>query len=175
MDEAVEHGQKLGIEDCRRHDLEQPWPLEAGSARAIVLLDVLEHMARPVQVLRNAYDVLQPGGGLVITVPACPWLFGDWDRRLGHYRRYTAKELRSHAAEASLQVKWLNHWNAFSFPAAVAIRGVQRMFPGDRQAEFPRVSQGMNRMLQRAAGFERWCMVRLSVPVGLSLVGVLTK
>lgn len=175
MSEAVDHARHRGLDDVRRHDLALPWPLSPGSTRAVVLLDVLEHMADPVQVLRNAAEILEPGGGIVITVPAYPWLFGSWDRSLGHYRRYTAGELRTQAAAAGLSVRWLTHWNAFTLPAAVAVRGYDRLFPRQGGSEFPHVSPFTNSLLLACARFERWWVQRTGVPLGLSLVAVLAK
>lgn len=175
LPEAVEHARARGLEGVRRHDLSAPWPLDADSTRAVVLLDVLEHMADPVQVLRNAARILEPRGGIVITVPAYPWLFGRWDRALGHYRRYTAAELRAHAQAAGLHVRWVTHWNAFTLPAAVAVRGYDRLFPRQGGAEFPHVSPFMNGLLLACARFERWWVQRTGMPLGLSLVAVLAK
>ena len=173
MPEAIARGRQLGLTDVQVHDLDKPWPLADQSIGVVVLLDVLEHLANPVQVLRNAKNVLRPGGAVVLTVPAYPWLYGDWDKRLGHYRRYTADVLRGHAEAAGFRVDWLTHWNAFTLPAAVAVRGYQRCFPRDRSTEFPRVNRGVNRMLLSMSRWERWWMKRGKVPFGLSLVGVL--
>lgn len=177
MQESVDHARNRGLEDCHVHDLHEAWPLEKNSTRAVVLLDVLEHLADPVAVLKNAYEIIEPGGGVVATVPAYPWLFGKWDEQLGHYRRYTSKELRTHAEEAGFKVSWLNRWNSFTLPAAVAVRTWNRVFPRNEEStpEFPRVSGAVNSALLTAADCERWVMKRCGVPVGLSLVGVFTK
>ena len=175
MPEAVEFCRQRGIDDVQVHDLGQPWPVAEGSVRAVVMLDVLEHLADPVQVMKHARDILAEDGGLVFTVPAHPELFGDWDRRLGHYRRYTAKMLREQAAAAGFRVRYLSSWNALSLPAAYVVRGYQRFFPKDRAAEFPRVSPFVNRMMLRACAVERWFDRAIPVPFGLSLVGVLQK
>jgi SAM-dependent methyltransferase len=143
------------------------------SARVVVLLDVLEHMADPVQVLKHAANVLAPGGGIILTVPAHRWLYGGWDRSLGHCRRYTPRELRQHAEAALLRVSWLSYWNAFSLPAAIAVRGYQRCVPREVRPDFPRVSPAVNRLLLGLASVERWCLQRFRSPLGLSLVGVL--
>jgi SAM-dependent methyltransferase len=174
MQEAVEHGQSRGL-DVRCHDLAEVWPLQPHSARAVVLLDVLEHAADPVAVLRNAARVLQPDGGVVITVPAYPALFGDWDRMLGHHRRYSAKALRSQAREAGLRARRVTHWNSFTLPAALPVRALQRLTKKTGGSEFPRVSPFVNGALLRCAGIERWWLKRAGVPAGLSIVGVLTK
>jgi SAM-dependent methyltransferase len=175
LPEVVEHGRSRGIADVRQHDLTVPWPLEPESTRAVVLLDVLEHMPDPVQVLRNVKTILRPDGGVVLTVPACPMLYGSWDQRLGHYRRYTVKELRSHAVQAGLKVRRISYWNSFTFPAAVVVRGMDRLLGRDAGSQFPRVSPTVNSLLLGCAAVERWWLQRLGVPFGLSIVGVLAK
>jgi len=174
MPAAVAHARQRGVDEVFEHDLGEPWPLAEASTRVVVLLDVLEHLADPVTVLRHARRTLEPGGGIVLTVPAYRWLFGDWDRSLGHFRRYSSRELRRQAAEAGFQVSWLSYWNAFTLPAACSVRGYQRCFPRQRTAEFPRVRPATNAMLLGMANAERWLMRKTGVPCGLSLVAVLT-
>ena len=175
MSEAVERGKQIGLNDVRQHDLERAWPWDAGSVQAVVLLDVLEHLADPVQALKNAAAALRPDGGLIVTVPAYPWLFSDWDKRLGHHRRYTAKLLKENVAAASLKIAYLSHWNSFTLPGAVFVRGLDRLLSRERKAEFPRVSSVVNHALLASAAFERFWMRWLRVPLGLSLVAVITK
>lgn len=175
MPESVEHVRQRGIEDVHVHDLGQPWPVECGELRAVVLLDVLEHVADPVEVLRHVHNALADDGAVIVTVPAYPWLFSRWDQQLGHFRRYTVREFRHHAAEGGFRVQWLNHWNSFTLPAAMAVRGWEKLFPNRQQPDFPAVSSFTNRALLTAAAAERWCMNGVSVPAGLSLAGVLKK
>lgn len=176
MSESVAHARQRGLEDVHVHDLAQPWPLENESVSVVVMLDVLEHLEDPVRVMKHISNALKPDGGLVFTVPAHRWLFGDWDRRLGHFRRYTKSMMEKQALDAGLKVEWMTYWNAFTFPAAIAVRGYQRVFPSaDRGTEFPRVNPAVNNMLLSVAGLERWFVKNTSVPFGLSLVGVLRK
>lgn len=175
MPESVQHVRNRGIEDVRVHDLGQTWPVDAKSVRAVVLLDVLEHVEDPALVLRHAHAALEDSGAVIITVPAHPWLFSRWDEQLGHYRRYTVKQFRQHAVEAGFRVSWLNYWNSFTLPAAVAVRGWEKLFPKRTQPDFPTVSPFTNRALLKAAAAERWCLEHLGVPTGLSLAGVLQK
>lgn len=175
MPESVEHVRGRGISNVQVHDLGDPWPVEAGSLKAVVLLDVLEHVKDPVQVLQHVHQALADDGAVVVTVPAYPWLYSRWDEQLGHFRRYTTREFRTHANASGFRVAWLNHWNSFTLPAAVAVRGWEKLFPKRDQPDFPEVSPLTNRALLTAAAAERWCMGRLGVPAGLSLAGVLTK
>ena len=175
MPESVQHVRDRGIEDVRVHDLGQPWPVEHSSLRAVVLLDVLEHVEDPAQVLQHAHASLEADGAVIITVPAHPWLYSRWDEQLGHYRRYTVKQFRQHAAEAGFRVSWLNYWNSFTMPAAVAVRGWEKLFPKRAQPDFPVVSPFTNRALLTAAAAERWCLSHFGIPTGLSIAGVLQK
>lgn len=175
MSASVEHARARGLDNVDEHDLSRPWPLPNKSVTVAVLLDVLEHLSNPVEVLQFIGEVLTDDGGIVLTVPAYPWLYGDWDKSLGHFRRYTAETLRQQAAEANLRVEWLSHWNSFSLPAAVAVRGYQRCVPSRRKADFPEVSPTINRALVTLADYERKWLSRVRAPFGLSLVGVLKK
>jgi SAM-dependent methyltransferase len=175
MPEAVELGRTRGLADVHQHDLGVSWPAAENSISAIVLLDVLEHVPDPVLVLKNAKAVLNDTGAIIVTVPAYQFLFSDWDRALGHYRRYTPAMLREQVEAAGLKAKVLTHWNSFTLPAAIAVRGVERLTPKSRAAEFPRVAPFTNRLLKKAAAAERWMMHRCGIPCGLSVVGVLTR
>lgn len=175
MPESVRHVRDRGIEDVRVHDLGLPWPVSEDSLKAVVLLDVLEHVEDPVQVLTHAHRALQTDGAVVVTVPAHPWLYSRWDEQLGHFRRYTVAEFRRHAQSAGFRVQWLNYWNSFTMPAAVAVRSWEKIFPKRTQPDFPEVSSFTNRALLKAAAAERWCMNHIVIPTGLSLAGVLKK
>lgn len=175
MPESVAHVRQRGIEDVRVHDLEDAWPIDPDSLKAVVLLDVLEHVANPVRVLEHVRKALSDDGAVIITVPAYPWLYSRWDEQLGHYRRYTIREFRRQACEAGFRVQWLNHWNSFTLPAALAVRGWEKVRPQREQPDFPEVSAFTNRLLLKAAAAERHCMDISGVPVGLSLAGVLRK
>ncbi|QDU93886.1 class I SAM-dependent methyltransferase [Lignipirellula cremea] len=175
MEPAVEHAHERGLENVHLHDLTEPWPLADESASAVVLLDVLEHLSDPVAALQHAWQALKPGGGVIATVPAYQWLFGEWDERLGHYRRYTRRRLREEAEAAGFTVRFLSHWNAFTLLPAIAVRTYERLLPRSRKAVFPRVSSLTNRALLACADWERCWMSACPTPCGLSVVGVLQK
>lgn len=62
---------------------------------AIVMLDVLEHIADDRGFLRDfVMRRLRPGGRLLISVPAHQALYTQHDVALGHHRRYSQGELR---------------------------------------------------------------------------------
>ena len=173
MPESIAHAAACGLKDVHVHDLQDPWPIEPASARAVVLLDVLEHVADPARVLMHARDTLQPGGGIVVNVPAYPVLYSDWDRSLGHYRRYRTRDLVAQARAAELRVRWLSHWNALALPPALIYRKLHRLFPRQKRAKFPRVSPAVNSLLSGNTRLERWLLKYVRIPLGLSLMSVL--
>ena len=61
----------------------------------VVLLDVLEHLANPGNLVREMSRVLRQDGAVVIMVPAGPELWSYWDEMHGHQRRYTKATLAS--------------------------------------------------------------------------------
>lgn len=172
---AIERCRRLGLSDSKVHDLEKAWPYPAGSARVVILLDVLEHLADPVAALTHAANVLEPKGELIVTVPALPILKGPWDDMLGHYRRYTRWLLIQQAKAAGFESRWISYWNSFTLPAAMIVRWRERLGRGARSAEFPDVPPLVNRALIELARAERGWQRFLPVPIGLSLCGVFRR
>ena len=59
----------------------------------LIAMDVLEHIKEDKKAFEEFVRVLKPGGLMIITVPAFPFLYSSHDRKLGHYRRYTLSTL----------------------------------------------------------------------------------
>lgn len=59
----------------------------------IAYLDVLEHIEDDLEELRYAAHHLNTQGRLIVLAPAHGWLFSEFDRAVGHYRRYAASSL----------------------------------------------------------------------------------
>jgi ubiquinone/menaquinone biosynthesis C-methylase UbiE len=85
--------------------------LSGTSIDSVVCLNVLEHIKDDRRVLAELYRVLEPGGVLVVLVPAHPRLYSDLDRNLGHHRRYTEAELRARFEEAGFVVEHSRYFN----------------------------------------------------------------
>ena len=80
-----------------------------------VCLNVLEHIEDDRLALESMAAILPPGGVIVLLVPAFPALYGEIDRKLGHFRRYTRKSLRALAESVGLEVARLNFMNSIGF------------------------------------------------------------
>lgn len=60
----------------------------------ILYIDVLEHIQKDKDELLRVQDHLRDGGKLVILAPALHSLYSEFDKSIGHYRRYDKKGLR---------------------------------------------------------------------------------
>lgn len=60
---------------------------------SVLYVNVLEHIEDDASELVSVRAALAQEGHLLIFVPALPWLYSDLDRQIGHFRRYTKKNL----------------------------------------------------------------------------------
>lgn len=61
----------------------------------ILYLDVIEHIEQSSAELARAFQLLRPGGHIVILVPAFNHLYSPFDKAIGHFRRYDKAMLRA--------------------------------------------------------------------------------
>jgi 2-polyprenyl-3-methyl-5-hydroxy-6-metoxy-1,4-benzoquinol methylase len=70
----------------------------------VFLLNVIEHLEDDRSAIENCRFLLKPRGRLVLLTPAYRWLYCRFDRELGHYRRYTRKNLRQVVLSSSFKI-----------------------------------------------------------------------
>jgi SAM-dependent methyltransferase len=109
-------------------------PLKQYRFDTITCLNVLEHIENDVEVLQKFNWLLEPGGHLVLLVPAMRFLFGSMDATDGHFRRYQKPDLRPKIETAGFEVKRLFYMN---FPGVFGwflnARLLRRKFIPDKQ------------------------------------------
>jgi SAM-dependent methyltransferase len=168
--EARAVAEALGVATVAAGALPEPVPFGDTTFDAIGLFDVLEHLPQPVESLHALAARLAPGGAIVLTVPALPWLWGPHDEVHNHFRRYTATTLQAHLVAAGLRVERLTYMNALLLPLAVAQRLKERLFGYQVEALTP--SPMVNRLLYRTWLLERAWIPQRRLPIGLSLLAV---
>lgn len=62
---------------------------EWDSLDSVYSSNVLEHIENDLHIIEHSLKLLQPGGHFAALVPAGKWLMSDFDRMIGHYRRYS--------------------------------------------------------------------------------------
>ena len=79
----------------------------AGKRRpdTIIYINVLEHIENDAEELRAIYQTLAAGGRCLMFVPALQSLYGDFDREVGHFRRYGKKALEEKCRSAGFNVE----------------------------------------------------------------------
>jgi len=78
---------------------------------AALAYNVLEHIPDDVGALRALRSLVRPGGAVILIVPAFPSAMSDFDREIGHQRRYTKASLRAALRDAGLAVQELRYVN----------------------------------------------------------------
>ena len=77
-------------------------PFATGSADLITSMDVIEHLDDDA-ALAEYHRVVRPGGLVLLTVPAYPWLWSHHDDWAAHLRRYTRPTLLDAVTRAGLR------------------------------------------------------------------------
>jgi len=97
----------------------------------IISLNVVEHIERDEDTLRNFRDMLEPGGHAIVLVPAHPWLYTPCDKALGHFRRYRPEELTEKFARAGFEVVSARQFNRLGVLGwwASGVLGKQELTP----------------------------------------------
>jgi len=73
------------------------------SLDSIIYVNVLEHIVDDALELNAIHHALSDNGRVFIFVPALSWLYGPFDQRVGHLRRYTKGELERKLARAGFR------------------------------------------------------------------------
>jgi ubiquinone/menaquinone biosynthesis C-methylase UbiE len=134
---------------------------------SVVLVNVLEHIAKDQAILDDAHAVLSPGGTLLLLVPALPQIYGSLDQAFGHYRRYTRTALANMLRVAGFAISRL---------AYVNLPGIAGWFLTGR------VLRRMTLQARYVRWYDRWVIPWLSKlegcwqpPCGQSLIAIARK
>jgi SAM-dependent methyltransferase len=138
----------------------------------VSLMDVIEHVEDDEALLARVAQALPSGGCLLLSVPAHQILYSEWDRLLGHHRRYSRSELRAKVARAGLRVREAHYMWSFLF----AVGFWRKVRPAKQTSlEFPPVSSLTNKLLILLSRIE-WAVQRiLPAPFGTSVILIAEK
>ena len=140
----------------------------------IALLDVLEHVPDDLASLRAIHMRLKPGGALLLTVPANPWMWSAHDAAHHHFRRYTKKRLEELFLRSGLEIELLSYFNALLFPLVAAARILGRVMHSQSADDRLPIAP-VNVFLNSIFGLEAGLIGRVPMPFGVSLVAVVRR
>ena len=132
-----------------------------------VMINVLEHIEDDQGVLRDIYDRLVPGGCLCIWVPSYEFLYSEFDRKLGHVRRYRKRQLEADVRLAGYEVVEGRHVNLPGWFSWLILCRLLRQEPTS-----PTTVKVFDR---RIVPVVRWFESRVRVPFGQSVFLVARK
>jgi SAM-dependent methyltransferase len=89
---------------------------------AVYSSNVLEHIEDDERILHELRDILIDNGKIGVYVPALPILFSEMDRRVGHFRRYTKKELVHKVESAGFEILSVSYVDSVGVLASLLIK-----------------------------------------------------
>ncbi len=112
-------------------DLTKPLPDGHPTYDAVLALDVIEHIDDDRAAVATLSELIKPGGLLILSVPALPEFFTEFDQIQGHRRRYTPETLARSLDSSPLRVEQISWWGEWLVPILKKQRGQTRAKPGD--------------------------------------------
>jgi SAM-dependent methyltransferase len=153
-------------------------PFAEGAFEVVSAFDVLEHCEPEQVALAELRRVLEPGGRLLLSVPAYRWAWSDHDVANGHHRRYTRPRAVSVVEAAGFDVARSTYGFSAVFPAFVAERawravqhrtGSSRVDGPADVVDLPPVSRSVERVLLGLCRLDRRALARRDLPFGSSV------
>jgi len=159
-------------------DLNQPLPENHPLFEALFALDVIEHLDDDQAALASMARLLQPAGLAIISVPALPELFSDFDAIQGHRRRYLPETLRRAFAGTGLEVLEIFWWGAWMVPVLrrTRSRSPAATAPKKTYADYLKLPPWpVPALMKMAHAFEHGPAIRGRLRTGTSLFAVAVR
>lgn len=174
---AVRFSRKRGAQRLTRASI-LDLPFASSAFDLVVSFDVLyeESVSDDSLAVREFARVLQPGGILLMRLPAYNWLRGGHDRVIHTARRYRRSQVVALLRESGLDVEFASYANMFLFPVALIKRSLERLFGNPRPVSDLAFSVGpLNRLFRWILSIEAVLISRFPLPFGLSVLTVARK
>ena len=136
----------------------------------VAAFDVIEHVNDDAGAVRALADLTAPGGFVIATVPAGPWMWSAHDAAHHHKRRYRLPVFRALFEDAGLRLRRATHFNTLLFPPIAAVR-LLRTVTGREGCDGDAVPPApLNRLLTGIFGAERALLRLADLPFGVSML-----
>jgi 2-polyprenyl-3-methyl-5-hydroxy-6-metoxy-1,4-benzoquinol methylase len=177
--EAINFARKRGVKNIVQGSITDP-PFPAGSFDLVLSLDVIEHVDNDVQILNSLFDIVKPGGHLIVTVPAFQSLWSQHDEINYHKRRYRVPQLRTMIADAGFEVSRITYCNTALFAPVFVTRKAKTAFrnllnandPEHPESDLTHYPRPVNDLLYHIVAAETKLMKHVNMPFGVSILAV---
>ena len=135
------------------------------------LFDVLEHIEDDDRFVSRVATATTRDHMLLISVPACQFLFGPHDEILHHYRRYSRRRIEALLEKHDYEIVHSSYFMFLLFPIAVLSRCLEglkrRLGHKKKEVNIGRVPGPINWIFTKALQFEAWLGRFVRFPIGL--------
>lgn len=174
---SVDRGRSKGL-DIRQ--VSPKWDFrEYGTFDLVTMCDVIEHVEDDREAIDAVRQVLNPGGMILLTVPALQSLWSAHDVRNHHFRRYGRQQLLSRFDPVEWEVRWASYFSTFLFPMIWGVRQVKNWRHGTDPAVAATDKKfgppWLDAMLLAIFRAECQCLKCCNMPIGSSLILVARK
>jgi ubiquinone/menaquinone biosynthesis C-methylase UbiE len=155
----------------------QALPFADASFRLLTSFDVLYHADVTIDwaALREFARVLQPGGWLLLRLPAYNWLRGAHDRMVQTRHRYTCSEVSLKLSSSGLRPVRVTYANSLLLLPAIVRRVFQRVVGRAACSDLRLPPRSINHLLTAVLRAERVWLRKFNLPAGLSVLALAKK
>jgi SAM-dependent methyltransferase len=180
--EAIAFARSRGVERLAQGSITAP-PFANGAFDCVLALDVIEHVDDDFGILTSLFQILRPGGHLIVTVPAFDALWSEHDEINHHKRRYRAPHLKSLIETAGFEMDRITYCNTAMYVPVLVTRKAKNLARAlnikrgghghdNLQSDLGDYPPIINDALFKVMRGENRLMDRVNLPFGVSILAV---
>jgi 2-polyprenyl-3-methyl-5-hydroxy-6-metoxy-1,4-benzoquinol methylase len=81
----------------------------------IIYLDVIEHIKKDKEEINKALKCLKKDGVLIINVPAFSFLYSNFDKEVGHHKRYNKNDFKKMLQFTKIKKSYMLYYDSLGF------------------------------------------------------------
>lgn len=137
--QSLVHAMSLGIKELYRFDLlDAPFKEHFD---VVGIFDVVEHLEDDASAVKKIHQLLVPGGKVIATVPAYPFLWNNQDVAGRHKRRYTFAGFAELFQSNGFEVVAVKGFNIFILPLLLLRALTNGVSCGDLENEIKKLAK----------------------------------
>ena len=94
----------------------------------ILYFDVIEHIRDYRKEIKQAYQKLNKGGKLIINVPAFNFLYTDFDKYVGHYKRFNKSDFYNFCKKNKFIINEMKYYDSIGYILILVSKFIFRNF-----------------------------------------------
>jgi len=133
---------------------------------SIIAINVLEHVEDDIFALQQLYKMLKSEGILIILVPCHKFLYNVIDTNVGHFRRYTKKDLELKIRKTRFSIERMFYFNML---------GIIGWYINGNIAKNPKINSSASKLFDRIVPLLKYVEAMTGKKIGLSIICHLKK